>query len=164
MSVSTGFRQIHIRHLGELVLGPGRNMKIASAPVFSGSRRGDEVLRLVMRISGRGRPKRPWPVCGTARIWSSRTPCESISMSNSTVGVPVSAASDGNAGLRRAPGMRGPGRRVWVAEVSGPERILAPDPAGAGPICDPVPEPVGIGRAVWVGCGFHWVASGFGLG
>ena len=73
-SVSTGFRQIHIRHLGESVAGPGRNTKIASAPVFSGSRRGDEMPTLVMRISGRGAPKRPWPMCGTPRTRSSRTP------------------------------------------------------------------------------------------
>ena len=41
------------------------------------------------------------------------------------VGVRVSSASDGNAGLSRSLGTQGPDRRVWVAEVSVPERYLA---------------------------------------
>ena len=156
-SVSARFRQIHIRHLGESVPGVGRNTKIDSAPLFSGSRSGDEVPRLVMRISARGPPKRPLPMCGTPRTQSSRTPCESISMSNSTPVAPTSSASDGNAGLSRFLGTQGPDRRAWVAEVSVLERKLACQTQLApDPLPDPVPQAVGFG----LGCvGGVWLAS-----
>ena len=85
-------------------------------------------------------------------------------MSNSTVGAPAASVSDGNAGLGRSLGMRGPGRRVWVAEVSGPERIRA---------CQTQLVPIQLaiqclrrwasGGLGW-GCVFALVAVGFGLG
>ena len=80
---------------------------------------------MVMRISGVALPKRPLPMCGTPRTRRSRTPRDSISMSNSTLVGPTSFASDGKAGLRRSLGTQGPDRRVRVAEVSVPDRNLA---------------------------------------
>ena len=113
---------------------------------------------------GRGAPKRPLPMCGTPRTRSSRTPCESIAMSNSTLVAPTSSASDGNAGLSRSLGTQGPDRRAWVAEVSVPERNLACQTQLA-PIhfaIQPRSRLVSI-RVELVVCSFHRVASGSAL-
>ena len=144
--------------------GPGRNTKIASAPVFSGFRRGDEVPESVMRISGRGEPKRPLPMCGTPRTSFSRTSVRvdlDVECDGSRPGV-VRERREGGfeqgswyAGTRPT-GLGG--RGLGAGEESG-----VPDPAGGDPFCDPGAELVGVGWVVLVVCGFHCVVFGFGL-
>ena len=77
-------------------------------------------------------------------------------MSNSTLVTSTSSANDGNAGISTSLGMQGPGRRVWVAEVSVQERELGvPGPTVPDPTRDPVPKPVGLGRGGLMLCWVH---------
>ena len=163
-SVSTGFRQIHTRHLGESVPGPRGNTKIASAPAFSGSRSGDEVPKLGDAYLG------AW--CAEEALADVRNGPDPVLPDSVRVDRDVEFDA-GRPDILRKRRERGFEQVSWDAGT-GPtslggrglgagEELGVPDPAGPDPFRDPVSKPVGFDRVELVVCSFHRVASGSAL-